>query len=392
MGRGTRALAGALVLSLGCGGDEALGSSESSDATGETTSGSTGTSTTTADVTTTDADATSSSSSTSTGEAVDESSSGGGSVDEPGPFEKCYEGVFVNAFPGPNYDDLGITVGSHCLGTNHQTIENVERVVFLGDSVTVGTPPTLMGDYYRSRLADALADRFGLEFGANKALWQTPNRFSGQSIDLHSGDFSSCAEWGARNDDLLAGDQFAQCFPEDKRDLVTLTIITSGGNDLAAMGRAAGEGASFTELFAMAQEAVDHKRQSLEWLADPENFPNGNYVVFGNIYEFTDATAEVQSCDLSGLAGFDNPIPVPLDALLAVAWMEIEYAKIALETNTDFIFMFEEFCGHGFEADNPESPCYRGPGTERWFDLTCIHPTPTGHGVLADMFFAVISE
>ena len=36
--------------------------------------------------------------------------------------------------------------------------------------------------------------------------------------------------------------------------------------------------------------------------------------------------------------------------------------------------------------------CYRGPDMDNWFDFTCIHPTPTGHGALADMFFDVISE
>lgn len=325
----------------------------------------------------------------SSGEAQGSSSSG----EEPdGPFAMCYDDVFVNSFPGPNYDGHMITVGSHCLGTNHQAIENVERVVFLGDSITVGTPPTPVADYYRSRLADMLADRFGLQFEANKGLWQLPNPIDGTSVNLHSGDFSSCAKWGARNDDLLAGNQITDCYTEEQRQLTTLTIITSGGNDLANLAGEAGAGVPMEDLWMIAEDAVDHMRTSVDWLVDPTNFPNGHYVVYGNIYEFTDATGEVQSCDLSGLAGFGEPIPPDANALLIVAWMEDQYAQISVETGTDFIFMFEEFCGHGFNADNPEAPCYRGPGNENWFDLTCIHPTPTGHGVLADMFMAVVSE
>jgi len=27
-----------------------------------------------------------------------------------------------------------------------------------------------------------------------------------------------------------------------------------------------------------------------------------------------------------------------------------------------------------------------------WFDLTCIHPNPTGHEVIADMFMDVVLE
>ena len=56
------------------------------------------------------------------------------------------------------------------------------------------------------------------------------------------------------------------------------------------------------------------------------------------------------------------------------------------------LFLLEEFCGHGFNADNPEAPCYRGPGNENWFDFTCTHPNPTGHENLASFFVATIQE
>ena len=320
---------------------------------------------------------------------AEESSSSGG--DPIGPFEACYEGVFVNGFPGINYDSLEIPVGSHCLGTNVQDIDDIERVVFLGDSVTVGTPPTGVGDYYRNILADALADRFALSFGSNKGLWQAPDIFNGTSIVRESGDFASCAEWGARTDDLLAGNQIGDCYPEATRDLRTLTIITMGGNDLARIAQESGAGAKPSVAWDLAESAVDHMRESANWLKDPENFPNGHFVVFANVYEFTDGTGLVESCNLSGLAGFE-PIDSLGDALLVIGWIEDQYARIAQETGSDFIFMFEEFLGHGFLHDDPEAAGYRGPGNENWFDLTCIHPTPTGHGVIADMFLATVAE
>ena len=37
-------------------------------------------------------------------------------------------------------------------------------------------------------------------------------------------------------------------------------------------------------------------------------------------------------------------------------------------------------------ADDPTAPCYRGPDQKTLFDLTCIHPTPAGHGVITDLF------
>lgn len=393
--------AGLLVALAGCGGDGAAGS-------GSGTEGSSGVpSTTTGDPPTGEASTTSASDSdsgtttvaadSSTGGMPPASSSGAGESsssggEEEGAFMACYEDVFVNGFPGINYDGLDLPIGSHCLGTNFQDIDDVERVVFLGDSVTVGTPPTLIGDYYRNILADALADRFVLSFGSNKGLWQTPDVFNGTSVVMESGDFASCAEWGARTDDLLeGGNQIENCYPEETRDLRTLTIVTMGGNDLARIAQESGEGAPPSVSWDLAASAVDHMRNSAVWMKDPENFPNGHFVVFANIFEFTDGTGLVESCNLSGLAGFE-PLDSLGDALLVIGWMEDQYARIAQETNSDVIFMFEEFLGRGFLYDDPTAPGYRGPGGENWFDLTCIHPTPTGHGAIADMFLATVAE
>jgi lysophospholipase L1-like esterase len=284
-------------------------------------------------------------------------------------------------------------MGSHCHGTNHQDIEGVERVVFLGDSITVGTPPALPNEWYRNILANALAERFDLGFGAAEPLWAVANPISGQSGIRQAQDFWSCAQWGGRNDDLLQdGTQLEDCFPEDTRELKTLVIITSGGNDLQQLARDAVDGMPLSQAWEAAAEVVAQKREALDWLTDPERFPEGNYVVFGNIYEFTDLTGDVESCDLSELAGFEEPVPSPLSLFLVVAWIEQEYAKMAVETGTDMLFMLEEFCGHGYNHDDPDNACYRGRPTELWFDLTCIHPNVTGHQALADYFLAVIEE
>ena len=64
---------------------------------------------------------------------------GAGGAEQPLTVSQCFANAYVNApAKGPNYDQFGPQVGSHCLGTNHQDIDKVERVVFLGDSVTVG--------------------------------------------------------------------------------------------------------------------------------------------------------------------------------------------------------------------------------------------------------------
>lgn len=337
-------------------------------------------------------------SSTSTTTDADSSSGGSTGGPPPGSVAECFANAYVNGpIPfGPDYDQFGVTVGSHCLGTNHQDIDGIERVVFLGDSVTVGTPPALPEAYYRSVLADALAAQFGLSYGdgLDGALaWKSANRFTGQAFALRSGDFGACAKWGGRNDDLLQGGmQIAQCFEEADFDARTLVVFTSGGNDINAITQDAIDGVPNADLMLLAQDASDYLREAIDWLQDPGRFPNGVFIVFANPYEFTDGTGEVEACDVSGLAGFDQPVPAPDRLADLVVWLEEEYGRIAAETGTDMIFLLEEFCGHGFNADNPQAPCYRGPGTDVWFDLTCIHPNPTGHQHIADMFMAVIDE
>ena len=319
----------------------------------------------------------------------------------PGSVAECFEDVFVNetiSEIGPDYDQYDVIPGSHCNGTNHQDIEGVERVVFLGDSVTVGTPPWLPQESYRSKLADLLRDEFGLQFGMGlddgELAWKAYNRFDGQAFARHSGDFSSCARWGARNDDLMpmGGGQVGDCFTEEQQQLSTLVIVTMGGNDLSNMTQAAIDGATMEELWVQAEEVVDLKREAIEWLKEPGRFPNGIYIIFGNIIEFTDGTGEVESCDVSGLAGFDEPVPAPDELAEVVVWVQEQYGEIAVSSGSDMVFMFEGFCGHGFNADDPEAPCYRGPGNANWFDFTCIHPNDVGHLELADMFVQTIME
>ena len=216
------------------------------------------------------------------------------------------------------------------------------------------------------------------------------------------GAFASCAKWGARTDDLLGpGKQLEQCFPDaasfDKR---TLVIMTMGGNDIASLTK---EGATshmplrtYAELQQQTEQFVQYMRDTMIWMKTPGRFPNGVFVIFANPPEFTDGTGRIESCGLSSIAGFNDPWPNPADLETLVVWALEQYMSIAVDTQTDMVWMLESFCGHGYVATGANADvnnrCYRGPMTERWFDLTCIHPNPTGHGVLADMFMAVVEE
>ncbi len=333
--------------------------------------------------------------STSTGAATSTGVGDSETGDPPGPDSalECFDPMFVNgaAAVGPDYDQFELAIGSHCKGTNHQEIEGVERVVFLGDSVTVGSPPTEFSDFYRVVLANSLAERFGLQ--PPGIQWQYLDLGEGQSAELESGAFASCAKWGARTDDVVPmGQQIADCFPEDKRGLKTLVVMTVGGNDLSAIIQDGIEGVPLELLWEDVEQFIDYMRETIAWLKEPTRFPNGIDIVFANIYEFTDGTGDLTSCPAAGSAGFDMPWEDP-DAMNEVAvYANEQFISIASETQTDVIFMFEHFCGHGFRFDDESSPCYRGPDSENWFDLTCIHPNPTGHAAIADLFLSVIDE
>lgn len=354
--------------------------------------------TTSASTTTGVADTSGGGTSSSGGSSSSDGGSESGTTGDPPPatFEECFDGQFVNeASMLPDYDQFMPVLGSHCVGTNHQLIEDVERVVFLGDSITVGSRPTLPQQTYRALLGDMLRDQYSLSYGdpVSEFLWKAPDPFSGEAAQTTAGDFTSCAKWGARTDDLNgAGNQLEACFPEDSLGLRTLVVMTMGGNDVSSLAQDAIAGVPIEELWATTEAFVALERQAVEWITEPGRFPNGVYVVFANIYEFTDGTADVMSCDVSGLAGFDQPVPNPAELTELILWANEQYMSIAVDTQTDMLFLLETFCGHGFGNEDPTSPCYRGPGTPRWFDLTCIHPNPEGHGVIADEFMSIVSE
>jgi len=312
------------------------------------------------------------------------------SIDGPLTMLDCYHHLFPFFMSSElDYDQFSPTINSECAGTNHQQIDGIQRVVFLGDSVTTGSPPTPTNDFYRSRLADFLVTRFGLQ--APDTLWKSVNPLTGQAATQESGDFASCAKWGARADDLMRDKtQVEDCMPESTRGKHTLVIMTVGGNDISKIAQAGGEGASTEEVWQMAHDSIDLTRQAIDWMRTPGRFPNGIDIVFNTMHEYTDGTGDTSSCLVASQAY--KPWANPQVLRDIVLWMNEQHVKMAVETRTDLVFLLENFCGHGFHNDDPASPCYRGPNTSRWLDATCIHPNPEGHGELAKLFEKVISE
>lgn len=326
---------------------------------------------------------------------------GGAAVADVGlpPVDRCFSDR-VQGDLGPDYEPFNPVIGDHCAGTAHQRIRGVEKVVFLGDSVTVGSPPTPSEQFYRSLLARRLARRFDLDppeeiFG--QSPWEIPD-MQGGVLRPVSGDFSTCAKWGARNDDFVEGGrQLARCFPDGGSRYKTLIVLTSGGNDIAAITKAGQpDGAGVERARELTETTIHHLRQAFEWIAEPGRFPNGVYVVFANPFEFTDGTGRTDACPAAGAAGFAEPWEQPELLEQNVIWILEQYMALAVEFQYDLVFMMEQFCGHGFVATgrdaDPSAACYLGPGAEPWFDLTCTHPNPQGHGALAELFEQVIEN
>ncbi len=293
-----------------------------------------------------------------------------------------------------DYDQFGPAVAPHCKGTQHQKITGVQRVVFAGDSITVGTPPTEATLWYRNVMAHKLAAKFGLE--PPGWIWENVDIFGGKVLEQDSGDFSSCAKWGARTDDLTLEphQQLITCNPPELREKTTLVIITAGGNDLFAWAKDLAEGKSIDELWAKAEQAVADFETSIHWMVDdPATFPNGVFVVFANTYEFSDVDSgnDLATCPGADIIAMNTALVDP-DFSAMAGWMMEEYMRIAVETGTDMVFLGEHFCGRGYMYDQPGGRCYRGGDASLWLDFTCMHPGGAGHAGIVDLFMSVIED
>lgn len=310
---------------------------------------------------------------------------------EPATFASCFSEYWPDSgTPYPDYDALGTVMGSHCYGTDHQDIADIERVVFIGDSVTVGSPPTDPSDFYRVQLAHELATTYGLD--EPEWDWEWYNAFDGTVITAHSGDFWSCAKWGARTDDLIQdNDQILDCFPSEDWDKTTLVVMTMGGNDVFSLTEDWIEGVSTEDLWATTQDYVTLMTEAVAYLKDPANWGAPVYVVFANTYGYTDGTGYLGSCENADYAGFGD-VTYDTDMMEMLVWANEQYMQTAVDYGADMLLLDETFCGHGFNYDDPSNRCYRGPDAELWFDLTCIHPSTEGHTAIYEMMSEIISE
>jgi hypothetical protein len=319
-------------------------------------------------------------------------------VAEAGPLTaaQCFaDQLPASGVPPIDYDQFDPVIGSHCNGTNYQDIKGIQRVVFAGDSITTGTPPTATVDWYRNKLAKTFAQKWGLE--APGFMWMNTDLLgSGMTLQMRDGEFWCCAKFGARTDDLYLEPhkQFVTCNPPEERNKTTLIVMTIGGNDIFAWAQDMVKGVAVEQLWLDAQKAVKDLEDAIHWVKDdPALFPNGVYVVFANTNEFSDLDSgkDLADCTGAGIISMNTALIDPEFQAMS-RYFTTEYMRIAVETGTDMIFFGEHACGHGYMKDDPNGRCYRGEGAEMWPDITCMHPGKAGHQGLYDLFLSVIEE
>ncbi len=250
-------------------------------------------------------------------------------------------------------------VSDTCAGTAHQDIDDVDKLVIMGDSISDGAGASSNVNAYFSILHASLETHFG-----------------------HSIELVNCAVGGAVNSGLVG--QINNCFTAQE-SMRTLVVFTSGGNDIANM---AFSKLSTADGLAAVDTMVGHLDAAVAMFDDTTRWPEGVFVVFADVYEYTDATANMSSCPLAALGGLSGTWEAGLPVF---AYMTSEYGRIAAEYGRDVIFMEETFCGHGFAADSPESPCNEVAG-DNWFSFDCIHPNNAGHKAIADLFYSVVTQ
>jgi hypothetical protein len=243
------------------------------------------------------------------------------------------------------------------LGTNHQDITDVTRVIFLGDSITA-TP------YFPAPWSDRIRDDL-------TALWGS---------DL---EFQNYAQWGARTEDMIDAQITRIDTSSTKKTLVLFTI---GGNDALQV-----IGSDLTATLDHMTNKYANLETIMDFLYEPTNFPGGIYVVFSDIYDPTDGEGDFTHCGFG--AGLED---WPISDELAGIWTGW-VLDMSVEYGADLLRLHHLFAGHGYNNTDTSNPyycnmCEPDCPCPRWYDITCIHPNGDGHDALAGFFYDIITR
>lgn len=239
------------------------------------------------------------------------------------------------------------------------------RLIVLGDSISTGT-----GASRRPGLA-----YYGL-LGSNEGTrWP-----DAASVDLstrfgHEVPVVNVAVGGATTGSMRANQ------PGTLRTRLSLpvrghsvVVITIGGNDLQ-LAIISGDPAGGTLT-----SAINNIRQTVQFLQDPANFPDGTSIYLAAVYDPSDGEGFVQGCF------FNLRLPAFITGL--DTW-RARYIELGREMGFAVIDTLGHFHGHGHNFAHTDNPYYDAADPTGWFD-DCIHPNDRGHHELRRLFFEAI--
>ena len=236
------------------------------------------------------------------------------------------------------------------------------RVVFMGDSITDGVGASMPSLTYTALL----------EENQNSA-WPDHDE-----VTLSEA-FPSIEEWinvgvGGATTSSMKREQLPalEALLNLPADGETLILVTIGGNDAQQALF------PFADVDAIAQAALDNIDDMARWLTDPDNFPDGVYVYFTNIYEPSDGTGQSECFYRMDYSEDLAKLDVMNGGLISMG-MEIGFSALDLNGH---------FRGHGFNNNDDTIEAYHPDDPSRWFnDNDCLHPNDRGHHEVRRLFY-----
>lgn len=238
----------------------------------------------------------------------------------------------------------------------------VDRIVFLGDSITAGYGIDNRANRYTSLLEQN-----------NDTRWA---EFIGDDLTARYGpvEVVDVSRSGAQTPDLTER-QIPDLEAQGPFPGPTAVFITIGGNDLVNGLTAPGGPSSVPpRVEANIRAAVDELKAL---------FPDGASILITNIYEPTDGEGQTNEC-FFGLR-VDAAEPALDDA-------NGRTLALAQEQGFAWVDLRAHFKGHGFNHGRETIDAYDAADPTLWLQDDCIHPTARGHHEIRRLFLAALDN
>lgn len=237
----------------------------------------------------------------------------------------------------------------------HFPPDQLDRVVFLGDSITYGYGIDVAANQYKNLLVENHDRR-----------WPT---FAGDDLTARYGavEVLDASRNGAETDDLQGQIDQLRSQPTDG---TTAVFVTIGGNDLVgALTSPGGLDNIAPRIEANVADAVD----ALQAL-----YPQ-SHLLFTNVYEPTDGEGQTNACFMGLSVAAAEPALDDANARTLALAKDRGFAWVDLRGH---------FKGHGFNHERETIDAYHDDDPTLWLQSDCIHPNARGHHELRRLFLA----